>query len=124
MVGNRRSGHGRVRPVTPLAVTKNMTIKHGTPTAYTHHRCRGRHAGSEVLVRFLLADQDPDRASQTLQAVLKKVRHRSSEIMGTPEILEAHSLQPPEPLEMDPGNPVAAMWRELRMLPGGKNRGA
>ena len=79
---------------------------------------RVRKAGSVITVRFLMADTDPDRAAQTLQAALEKVLLRSPEIKGTPELLEAHSLQPPEPLEMDPGNPVAAMWRELRMLPG------
>lgn len=84
----------------------------------------GGHAGSEVLVRFTLADQDPGRASQTLQAALEKVLFRSPEIIGTPEILEAHSLYPPDPREMDPGNPVSPLWIDWRRFLGGRDRGA
>ena len=86
-------------------------------------RGSGRQAGSEVLIRFRLAEQDPDRAAQRLQAILEKALLHSPEIVGTPEILEAHSLQPPEPLEMDPGNPVSPLWADWRMFMDGRVRG-
>ena len=91
---------------------------------------RVRKAGSVITGRFLMADTDPDRAAQTLQAALEKVLLRSPEIVGTPEILETHSLQPPEPLELNErANPIALMWREyreqveLRLVAGGRDRG-
>ena len=50
-------------------------------------RMKGHKVGSVVTIQFSMADQD---------------------------VLEAHSLQPPDPLEMDPANPIAPMWREQK----------
>ena len=69
--------------------------------------------GSIITVKFWLTDKDPDRAARTLRQALRRALKKTRPWRRV-EVLEAHSLQGPDPLEMDPANPVSPMWREAR----------
>ena len=76
-------------------------------------RMKGHKVGSVVTIQFSMADQDPDRAARTLRQALRRALKKTRPWRRV-KVLEAHSLQPPDPLEMDPANPVAPMWREQK----------
>ncbi len=49
--------------------------------------------GTAVIVRFMVADHNPRRATRTLQTVLEHCLQHTQDIIGTPDVLAAEAAR-------------------------------